>query len=57
MEAAKLANRWDLIHNPAGQGAGRLTQIKPAKQIMEELIQGTVDVLSRMQKKVVYSIA
>ena len=57
MEAARRANRIDLLHNPAGQGTGRLDQIKPAKQIMEELVEGTLDVLTSMQKKVTYSAA
>ena len=56
MEGAKQAGRTELLHNPAGQGTGRLSQIKPAKQIVEELVQGTLEVLAGMQTKVAYSI-
>ena len=55
--AASQAGRWDLVNNPGGQGAGRLKEIKPAKQIMEELVQGALDVLASVGKKTVDSTA
>ena len=41
-EAAMQADRWDLVNNSAGQVAGRLKEIKPAQQIVEEMVQGAV---------------
>ena len=55
--AAKQAGRWDLVNNPSGQIAGALTGIKPAKQIMEEMVQGTIEVLEGLSKNVTYSMA
>ena len=42
-EAAQRAGRDDLASNPAGQIGGMLTERKPARQIMDELVVGTVD--------------
>ncbi|MBI4190625.1 MAG: nitronate monooxygenase [Betaproteobacteria bacterium] len=44
-EAVAKAGRWDLHSNPAGQGAGMLTKRKPARQIMDELVAGTIRAL------------
>ena len=50
--AAQKMGRHDLTNNPAGQIAGMLKERKPAAQIMDELIQGAVDVLQRLQHSV-----
>ena len=42
------AGRYDLHANPAGQIAGMLNEEKPAQEIMDELIRGTVETLDRM---------
>ncbi len=52
VEAAKLANRWDLVNNPAGQVAGRLHEIKPARQVEEDMIQEAVEVLQELQNSI-----
>lgn len=39
VNAAELADRQDLVNNPAGQGAGMLRSRKPARQIVQELAQ------------------
>ena len=38
--------------NPAGQISGMITERKPAKQIMEGLVSGTIDVLNETRDKV-----
>ena len=53
VEAAKLANRWDLVNNPAGQVAGRLNRIRPAGQIFEEMVHGAVEAIQKLQHSVV----
>jgi nitronate monooxygenase len=55
--AAKQAGRWDLVNNPSGQIAGALTGIKPAKKIVEDMVQDTIDVLQGLSKRVTYSLA
>ena len=35
--SALAAGRYDLINNPAGQGGGRLTRVRPARSIFDEL--------------------
>ena len=48
-EAATRAERHDLTNNPAGQIGGMLKESKPAARIMEELVQGAVDVIQEFQ--------
>jgi NAD(P)H-dependent flavin oxidoreductase YrpB (nitropropane dioxygenase family) len=38
--AAEAAGRHELVNNPAGQGAGMLTQRRPAREIVAELARG-----------------
>ncbi len=47
--AASHAGRHGLMNNPAGQIGGMLKERKPAAAIMEELVQGAVDILSGFQ--------
>ena len=42
-EAALRAGREDLASNPAGQIGGMLRDRKPARQIMDELVAGTIE--------------
>jgi nitronate monooxygenase len=51
-ESVAKAGRWDLHSNPAGQGAGMLKERKPAKNIFEELVQGTLRALEDLQARV-----
>lgn len=51
-EAAAAAGRWELHSNPAGQIAGMLKQVKPARQIMDELVAGAVATLRGLQQHV-----
>lgn len=46
--AAETAGRIELVNLPAGQGAGMLAQRKPARQIVAELVDGTVRELGRL---------
>lgn len=43
--SAFAADRLDLLHYGAGQVAGRLFDVKPAKQIVDEMLQGALDQL------------
>jgi nitronate monooxygenase len=54
-ESAAKAGRWELHSNPAGQGAGMLAQRKPARDIFEGLVEGTLRALKDMQHRVVIS--
>ena len=47
--AASQAGRHDLVNNPAGQIGGMLKERKPAAVIMEELVQGAVEILAGFQ--------
>lgn len=50
--AAARAGRWDLHSNPAGQGAGLLRARKPAREILEELVEGTAKALVDLRGRV-----
>jgi NAD(P)H-dependent flavin oxidoreductase YrpB (nitropropane dioxygenase family) len=47
--AAKAAGRWDLIGNPSGQVSGMLTEQRPAKEILMNMVNEAEDVIERMQ--------
>ena len=44
-EAAGVAERHDLLNNPAGQIGGMLTSPRPAARIMEDLVEGALEVI------------
>ena len=50
--AAAAADRYDLHSNPAGQGAGGITAIRPAAAIMEDLVTGALAALDDVNAKV-----
>jgi len=45
LAAAEQARRYDLINNPAGQGGGRLSAVRPAREILEGIVRETIEVL------------
>jgi len=51
-ESVAAAGKLELHMNPAGQIAGMITERKPAKQIMEELVSGTIATLEGMRDTV-----
>ena len=51
-ESVAAAGKLELHMNPAGQIAGMITECKPAKQIMEELVSGTIATLEGMRDTV-----
>ena len=51
-ESVAVAGKLELHMNPAGQIAGMITERKPAKQIMEELVSGTIATLEGMRDTV-----
>lgn len=52
-ESVAAAGKLELHMNPAGQISGMITETKPAKQIMEDLVTGTIASLNEMRDKVV----
>ena len=50
--AAERANRFDLAFNPAGQAAGMVNEARPAADIMADLIDETISVLSGLNERV-----
>ena len=51
-ESVAAADKLELHMNPAGQIAGMITEHKPAKQIMEELVSGTIATLEEIRDTV-----
>jgi nitronate monooxygenase len=50
--AAAAADRYDLHSNPAGQGAGGIGSIRPAADIMADLVTGAIEALNAVNAKV-----
>lgn len=46
--AAEAAGRFELVNNPSGQIAGMIKQIRPARAIVEELVNGAVEAIERL---------
>ncbi len=53
--AADAAGRAELINNPCGQVAGMLRRVRPARQIVEEMVAGALEVYRRHDREVVRS--
>ena len=53
--AARAAGRLEVHSNPAGQAAGLLNEIRPAADIMRDLVTGAVDALSDVRGRVTIS--
>ena len=51
-QSAEKAERYDLVFNPAGQGAGMVSEARPAAEIMEGLIGETLAVFEGMRERV-----
>ena len=50
--SALAAGRYDLINNPAGQGGGRLTTVRPARSIFDELVADALASIARLAERV-----
>ncbi|MCB1742478.1 MAG: nitronate monooxygenase [Gammaproteobacteria bacterium] len=50
--AAAAQNRYDLHSNPAGQGAGLIDRLRPAAEIMQDLVAGTLAALNGMHDRI-----
>lgn len=46
--AAAAAGRWDLHSNPSGVGGGLLTKARPAREIVDDLVRGASESISRL---------
>lgn len=46
------AGRYDLVNNPAGQGGGRLTMVRPARDIFDRLVSEATVTLERLAARV-----
>ena len=53
--AARAAGRLEVHSNPAGQAAGLLDEVRPAADIMRDLISGTVEALESIRERVTTS--
>ncbi len=51
--AAEAKGRFDLVNNPSGQIAGMLTRTRPAREIVEDLVNGAAETLAALQGIVV----
>ena len=49
-QAAKAIGRWDLIGNPSGQVSGMLTERRPAKDILMDMVNEAEDTIESMQQ-------
>lgn len=54
-EAAGRAGRWDLHSNPSGQGAPLLKKRQPARQIVQDLVTGTIEALEEFKGHVKFA--
>lgn len=50
--AAAAGGRHDLHSNPSGQGAGLVDRVRPAAAIFNDLVDGAIEALARMQATV-----
>jgi len=48
VSAAEAAGRYDLVNNPSGQIAGMLDEVKPAREIVQELVAGARATIERL---------
>jgi nitronate monooxygenase len=50
--AAAAAGRYDLHSNPAGQGSGMLASVRPAAEIFDDLVTGTIQAFEHTRNAV-----
>ena len=56
--AARHSGRDDLLYQPAGQIVGMVKQIRPAADVLDEMVRGAIEVIEGLQRqKVTISIA
>ena len=48
-QAAQQADRWDLIRNPSGQIGGMITTIRPARDILMDLVNEAEETIEMLQ--------
>jgi nitronate monooxygenase len=48
--AAKQSGRGDLIYQPAGQIVGMVKEIRPASQVLEEMVQAAAEIIAGLQR-------
>ena len=48
-QAAKKIGRWDLVGNPSGQVSGMLSERRPAKTILMEMVDEAEETIESMQ--------
>lgn len=55
--AARYSGRPELTMNPAGQISGMLTRLRPAREVLEDMVEGAIQVLQELAgSRVTYSI-
>jgi nitronate monooxygenase len=45
--SARAAGKDELLMNAAGQAAGMITRLRPAREVVEDLVRGAVEVLTQ----------
>lgn len=50
VEAARVAGRWDLVNNPAGQVAATLTEHRPATRIVADMVSQANEALDHLSQ-------
>jgi NAD(P)H-dependent flavin oxidoreductase YrpB (nitropropane dioxygenase family) len=53
--AAEAAGKAELINNPCGQAAGMLDRVRPARQILDDIVSGALEVYRRQEREIVRS--
>ena len=48
-QAANKIGRWDLVGNPSGQVSGMLSERRPAKTILMEMVDEAEETIESMQ--------
>jgi NAD(P)H-dependent flavin oxidoreductase YrpB (nitropropane dioxygenase family) len=46
MNAARAAGKLELLMNPAGQISGMIRELRPARQVLEEMVAGAAQILA-----------
>ena len=52
MAAARAVGRWDLVGSPSGQIGGMVTERRPAREILMDLVNEAADTIEQLQQNV-----
>ncbi|HEX5139882.1 MAG TPA: hypothetical protein VFX19_02980, partial [Dehalococcoidia bacterium] len=49
--AARQSGRDDLLYQPAGQIVGMVKQIRPAADVVDDMVRGAIEVIEGLQRQ------